>query len=55
MRTTHRLGESLQRAGGGGILAKKICSAPPPVVSLKADGLRQALTVMCYAGGHQQS
>ena len=42
-----RLGESLQHAGGV-ILAKKFCSAPPPVVSLKSDGLRQALNVSGY-------
>ena len=28
-----RLGESLQHAGGGVILAKKFCSGSPPVVS----------------------
>lgn len=50
-----QLGESLQRAGGGVILAKKICSAPPPVVSLKSDGLRQAQAVVCYAIGHSIS
>lgn len=40
-----RLGKCLHSSGGGAILAKNICCAPPPVVSLESDGLRQALAV----------